>query len=359
MNVYTPMVITKLIKQCLLAISLMIGFSSAVIADEAVIKPVKLYQVPDLEQNHSDSFIARIDAGERSKLSFQVPGIVQHINVRKGQHVAKGDLLASLDSTDYKLAVEVSQAHFDLAKISFLRDQELIKKKLISAETYDKSATNYKAAQAQLEQTKTNLKYTNIIAPFDGIISLKFIREHEFANANQAIVNILNNEKWEVVFSLPVPYVEHIGVTQLEALSFQVRLDNHSQTAIKAELIEMSPKPSSETNSYTAKVAINNPKGAKILTGMNARVDIESKNKNIKKPSLYLPYGAINIRSDGSQFVWRFNPESQSVESVKVTVNQLGAISNGLSSGDQIVIAGTQYLTEGLRVRAWKREAGI
>ncbi|WP_413699425.1 biotin/lipoyl-binding protein [Psychromonas sp. KJ10-10] len=52
-------------------------------------------------------FLAEVDAGNRSHLSFQISGVVDVMNVKQGQRVKKGDLLISIDPIDYQLALEV------------------------------------------------------------------------------------------------------------------------------------------------------------------------------------------------------------------------------------------------------------
>lgn len=85
-----------------------------------VIKPVKFYQIPlNTGENHN-SFLAEVDAGERSQLLFQVPGTIEKLNVRQGVRVKKNQILAELDDRDYQLAVESAQVQYDLAYCSFV-----------------------------------------------------------------------------------------------------------------------------------------------------------------------------------------------------------------------------------------------
>ena len=84
-----------------------------------VVKPVKLFEIPQQTDIEFDSFIAKVDATDRAALSFQVGGDIEVFDVRMGEEVKKGQVLAVLDATDYRIAVDAAQAKFDLANSQY------------------------------------------------------------------------------------------------------------------------------------------------------------------------------------------------------------------------------------------------
>lgn len=321
-----------------------------------VIKPVKLYKVPAISESGYDLFLAKVDAGERSQLSFQVPGMVESVKVKEGQKVTRGETLASLDPNDYQLAVDAAQAQFDLSQTRFERNSSLFKKKLISADAYDQSETDYKAASANLEEAKTDLRYTQIKAPFDGIVSLKFIQPHQFVAAKQPVLNIINNQRLDINIVIPVPYVEKAGIHNLSKQHYSVVFDIHSALVIPAAFKEMSTQPNVDTNSYSATVTIERPEALNILTGMTGQVLISN---NQQDNRLAIPEDAWISREGNQGKLWKFNSDSKTIQSIVVELNEFGAVQSGLEAGDMVVVAGAQDLQEGQMVRAWTREGGI
>ncbi|MGB5445394.1 MAG: efflux RND transporter periplasmic adaptor subunit [Psychromonas sp.] len=320
------------------------------------IKPVKLYQVPGISAAGYDAFLAEVDAGERSQLSFQVPGVINKLQVRDGQRVKKDQLLAILDPSDYQLAVDARQAQYDLAKTRYLRNQQLHSKKLISTDTLDQSETAFKAADANLKEAKTELSYTRLKAPFDGVVSITFVKAHQFVAAKTPILNIINNDQLDITFSIPVPYVETMGVNTLQKKKFAVVFDLYNAMMVPAQFKEISTQADPETNSYTTTVTILRPNGINILTGMTGQVLTAN---TLKGNPLQLPDESwIDKQADKGK-VWRYNQQSNTVKAVEVQLNESGAIISGLVEGDLIVTAGAKDLTEGQTVRAWKREGGI
>ncbi|WP_245884145.1 efflux RND transporter periplasmic adaptor subunit [Vibrio albus] len=321
-----------------------------------IIKPVKLYEVPANHPDGYDAFLAKVDAGTRSQLSFQVSGVIETLLVKEGQKVRKNDVLATLDATDFQLALEANQAQYDLAKINYERDRKLVEKQLISTDSFDKSETTYKAARAALEQAKTDLGYTTLKAPFDGVVSLSFAKQDQFIQGGAAVLNILTIDKLDVDFSLPVNYVKEIGVEKLKQRSFSVVLDHYADKVFPAHFKEISTSPDIDTNSYNATVSIIRPQNTNILAGMTGQVRLL--NKGISS-SLFLPEDALFYQINGQVLVWRYIPEQQVVQSTEIELSPSGAVIRGIEEGDLIVIAGADNLIEGQKVKAWKKEGGI
>lgn len=323
---------------------------------EPVVKPVKLTEVPNVQSERYDSFIANIDATDRASLSFQVAGEVEELFIHMGSEVKQGDVLAKLDPTDYQLAYQARLAEFNLAKTAFHRAEKLHAKKLISVDTYDQHEAKYKAASASLEQAKTDLDYTQILAPFDGVVSITFSKEHQVVGANQPVLNVIDNGVMDVVFTIPVSYAEQYGLEHIESSTFHVVMDSHSGVAIPARFKEISTKPDSDTNSYSASVSIERPKSMNLLPGMTAQVKLLNETG---QRYVHIADTAWVSKQDTSGELYRFDQDSQTITPIEVQLDSNGNVIAGLNSGDLIVEAGVESLLPGQQVKAWKKEGGI
>lgn len=323
---------------------------------DTAVKPVKLFEVPSISADGYDSFLAEVDAGNRSQLSFQIPGMIDKLHAKDGEKIKKGQILASLDPTDYQLAVDASQAQYDLAETIYQRDKQLYTKRLISTDMLDRSETAFKAAEANLKEAKTDLSFTQLKAPFDGVVSISFAKAHQFVNAKMPILNIINNDQLDITISIPVPYVDAIGVESLKNKKFIVVFDIYSTMVVPAAFKEMSTQADSDTNSYSTTVTILRPDSINILTGMTGQVLVAN---TFKSTPLQLPNDAWIEKQAETGKVWRYSQQSNIVEAVEVQLNETGGIISGLSEGDLIVIAGAKDLKDGQIVRAWEREGGI
>lgn len=323
---------------------------------EPLIKPVKLLAVKDLTVDDSDAFLARIDATYRAQLSFQVGGEVEKLLVRMGQGVEKGEVLATLDPKDLQLALDAAQAQYALAKTQWERAKSLYSKKLISTDSYDQKETQYKAALASFEQAKTDLSYTKIQAPFDGVVSYTYVKPYQVVGEKQEILNLIDNTTLDVSFTLPVSYAESVSLSALKNAEMWVTMDSEPSKRIPGKFKEISTQPNIDTNSYEAIVTITRPTDRNLLTGMTGQVHIAKQNKS---NAMTLPTSAWVNKQESQGEVWVMDRSTQQVSKVTLSLNESGAIESGLDNNDYVVIAGVERLVEGQVVKAWIREEGI
>lgn len=323
---------------------------------EPLIKPVKLLAVKDLTVDDSDAFLARIDATYRAQLSFQVSGEVEKLLVRMGQGVEKGEVLATLDPKDLQLALDAAQAQYALAKTQWERAKSLYSKKLISTDSYDQKETQYKAALASFEQAKTDLSYTKIQAPFDGVVSYTYVKPYQVVGEKQEILNLIDNTTLDVSFTLPVSYAESVSLSALKNAEMWVTMDSEPSKRIPGKFKEISTQPNIDTNSYEAIVTITRPTDRNLLTGMTGQVHIAKQNKS---NAMTLPTSAWVNKQESQGEVWVIDSSTQQVNKVTLSLNESGAIESGLDNNDYVVIAGVERLVEGQVVKAWIREEGI
>lgn len=323
---------------------------------EPLIKPVKLLAVKDLTVDDSDAFLARIDATYRAQLSFQVGGEVEKLLVRMGQGVEKGEVLATLDPKDLQLALDAAQAQYALAKTQWERARSLYSKKLISTDSYDQKETQYKAALASFEQAKTDLSYTKIQAPFDGVVSYTYVKPYQVVGEKQEILNLIDNTTLDVSFTLPVSYAESVSLSALKNAEMWVTMDSEPSKRIPGKFKEVSTQPNIDTNSYEAIVTITRPTDRNLLTGMTGQVHIAKQNKS---NAMTLPTSAWVNKQESQGEVWVMDSSTQQVNKVTLSLNESGAIESGLDNNDYVVIAGVERLVEGQVVKAWIREEGI
>ncbi|GAL13735.1 probable Co/Zn/Cd efflux system membrane fusion protein [Vibrio astriarenae] len=341
-----------------IAVSMLVTACNDAVSSEVTsqITPVKLIQVPDLTANPEDRFIGKVEATHRASLSFQVGGKIETIYVNMGDYVSKGQVIAKLDSKDYELARDAREAEFELAKTHYDRSQTLVKRKLISADAFEQAETSYKAARVALNQAEIELQHTRIIAPFNGLVSLSHAKAHQIVGANQAIFSVIDTNMMDVTFSLPVTYVEQHGMAHLKQSKLTVTMDTHRDSRILASFKEISTRPNTDTNSFSAKVTIKTPPSMNLLTDMTGEV-------NVPNPTPVRHYRVAEtawINKDShTGYVWVYNPQTKQVHQTQVNLDAAGNVTSGLERGDLIVQAGGNKLVEGQVVRPWTQEGGI
>lgn len=329
------------------------------------VRPVKtmLISAPDL--GGIRHFPGRVDADKRAELAFRVAGKVQELLVKEGDMLQQGDVVAKLDPTDFQIAVENKEAIFTRAEKDFSRGKKLIKEGHISQRDFDGLESAFLTSRAELNLAKQQLVYTELKAPFDGVIARRHIQSFEEVEAKQSIVTLNDNEVLEVKFDLPEKLIlsiqrqEGVDIEELSlpkynilvTASFQSQTDKEYKLSFK----EISTKADAKTQTFTATYTMPAPNDFNIMPGMSATVTIDSSQYfKVGKNSFKLPVSAVVADAGLQGVVWIVNKESMQVEPVSVKVgvmkgNQI-QITEGVEEGQRVVVAGVPFLYKGLKV---------
>lgn len=321
-------------------------------------RPVKVIQLDIGKGNRERILPGEVRASDRASLSFRVAGQIAKIYVRPGAHVKAGDLLAELDSDLYQQHYEVAKAQYELAKVLFERNKSLVEQGVVSRNDYDQSKSDFTIATAALDKAKTDLTYTKLIAPYDGIISKRDHRAFEFVMAQESVLGIRTESFVDVSFQLPEQFIGAIQRT--EALDKQtnrveVKFDSR-QKWYPATLKEMSTVADSTTGSYTLILTLPMPEQLNVLPGMAASVKVKLPSRG-SQTNPVIPKGAL-VNQQGQDFVFRWLPHDKQVEKVAVEL-QDNKLLSGLEDGDWIVVAGAKELTDGDKAVRWVKERGL
>ena len=144
---------------------------------------------PAIEMEFADSVteVGEVQACETVNLSANVSGFLTEANFKEGDFVKRGTKLFQIDPAVYEAAVRKAEAEVNKAKVKlrnytveFERKKRLLSNNATSQSNYDTAEMNYLSAQAELKyaeaaliEKEVDLKYTKILAPFDGYIGFK------------------------------------------------------------------------------------------------------------------------------------------------------------------------------------------
>ncbi|MCG9648688.1 efflux RND transporter periplasmic adaptor subunit [Vibrio brasiliensis] len=314
-------------------------------------RPAKLFTVSVGNAQFERNFPATSEAGDRAVLAFRVPGQMQSIDVLSGQMVKKGDVLASLNPDEYTLLAKQAEAQFRLADVQYQRYKKLRKDKVVSEQDFDQAKANHNSAKATLEQAKANLRYTKLVAPYDGTISIVPAEEHEFIAAKQGVMNIQTNQLMKVIFQLPDHLLNKFasGVNLTATMTYDAFPNNQYELIFQEVDTEADPK----TGSYKVTMIMERPADVGILPGMAGSVHVAVESTGATQ----IPQSAL-IEQDGNTYVWRVDSDGI-VSQAQVELNDRRQVQDGLNEGDQIIVSGVSGIEPGIKVREWIKERGL
>ena len=381
-------------KKILIAFVLVTFFSCSKEEEQktARLRPVKHMTVKKsgIAEQHSFSGIAR--ANEEANLSFKVAGTVNRLYISTGDLVRNGQLIATLEPTDYQVnlqqalaqeqgskasqqssetQVKSAQSNFIAAQSSYQRITKLYENNSVSLSEFEQSKANFEAAKAQYDASKAQFEaakfnttasigqkkaaenqvsYTRLIAPFSGVISSKMVEENELVNSGTPVVMLSTIGEPEVEVGIPEILISKIK----KGMPAQVTFSTIPDQVFQANVVEVGYSPTSGAT-YPIKVNLENADEA-IRPGMPANVAFSFDLPVGESDRIVVPAAAVGEDPQG-RFVYKLETTIDNKATVKRQEVQIGpllnqgfVIASGLQAGDIIASAGLNVLQDGDQV---------
>lgn len=324
-------------------------------AKEEIAKPVKTMTIGTASDVESREFPGKVRAAKDVTLSFQVPGQLVEFPVIKGQDIAKGDLIAKLDPTDYQLKVQEAQATFTERQLALERAKGLLPDGFISQSDYDKIKSQYDVAESNLAQAKQDLKYTEIYAPYTGRIADTYPDNFQYIVSKQPIVLLQDTTELDIIIDVPESLLIRIEDTTMlsKVAVFESAPDKSYPVEYRKHVEDADPA----TQTYRVYMGLKSPEDLTVLPGMTATVKTEfTQVGDLSRQNAFLiPSSAVFADEHGKQFVWMVDQKTSRVKAHEVIAGELSGdmilITTGLKTGDQIVTAGVHSLIQNQLVK--------
>lgn len=329
------------------------------------LRPVATITTSYSEQQRFYEFSGVAKAGLTSRLSFRIAGKVQTLNVTVGEKIKKGQLIATLNPSDYQLELQKSQAALSQAKAearnasaNYGRIKSLYETETASRTELDNAQAGSEAASALVRQAQNalalaeqRLGYTRLVnQENDCLVANSEIESGENVNAGSTvvIVNCGNTTKVETVVSETfISRVKHGDEVFVQFNAFKGQ-------KFKAVVTEVGVD--AKGTAYPVTVALEET-GEPILPGMAAIVFFKIELGSREDKNLYLPMHVIQAERERT-FVYVVkdnNDGSATLVKTPVTVGQFTGgellVMSGLEAGQVVVTKGVRQLYDGMRVK--------
>lgn len=325
---------------------------SPIVAKPALIEVVSNQRVSDL------TFNGVVRAAQRADLAFRVGGRLTSITVEEGSPVKKGQLLATLDSRDAKTVLEAARLELKNTEQEYNRAKVIFEKsRAISKADLDKVTIRYNLAKNNAEEAARKLEYTNIKAPFDGIISEKLIENHSQIQANQVIMTLQDLTDLEVIIEIP----HSVMLSEGRNTRAIAELNKIPGEQFDLQLRTYSTQASSDSQTYSVVLGFNDLKGFRIMPGMLAKVIPVHEAAEEKVTLITLPVTALVPDNQGKQFVWVVNSKNVAEKRYVVigtSYKDRVVIKQHLLPGERVIIAGVSSVKDGMLVRPYTDNDG-
>jgi membrane fusion protein, multidrug efflux system len=289
-------------------------------------------------------------SSEEMKLSFKTGGIIATINVKEGNHVKKGDLLASLNLSEIRASVDQAKNGYEKALRDFTRMDNLYRDSSISLEKKQNAATALNVAKASLEIAQFNLTHSMIVAPENGLILKQFVKQNELVSSGYPVFLFGSSGKyWKVKSGLSDKDIVKVNIGDSTVVTFDV----YPGVEFPAVVDQLGEISNPYTGTYETELLLQGS-DYRLASGFVAGVNIFPVSK---KSFSMVPVGAI-VEADGQKGYVFLVTSAMTVKKIRIDIEAIiGSMAavKGIPEGTtEIVSEGAAYLKDGMRVNVVK-----
>jgi membrane fusion protein, multidrug efflux system len=343
-------------------------------ADQPASAPAAVSPVPVVTaqvQQHDEpivlSGIGAVQALNMASIQSQVTGVLEEVDFVEGQTVKKGDILAKIDPRLYQAALDQAQgqlakdtalhaqAQSDLARFQTLGRQDSIALQQVADQQFlvAQDAAAMETDQGVIKSDQTQLDYTTLRAPFDGVTGILQIQIGNLIQPSNTtgIVILTQVQPISVVFILPNADIASVQEAMVRGT---VQATVYDQSGTKeldvGTLLALNNQAASTSGTVQLKAIFPNER-RQLWPGTFVNVDLTT---SVVKNALTVPTNALQQNNSG-QFVYVVGADKRvSVQPVEVTqrLHAVALIAKGLQAGETVVVQGQYRLTPGTLVVA-------
>ena len=311
---------------------------------EPDIIPVKVSAMSMLEIPDHISATGLVSTEDEARYAFKIGGVISRILVEEGQFFKKGQLLATLNSTEISAGLAQSGLGVKKAERDYARAVNLYKDSVFTLEQLQNTKTALDVARKGREATAFNERYSKIYAATDGFVSKKAANEGEVVGEGMPVLLVNSVQQHD-------SYILKVGVTDREwaivrqGQSAKVTLDGYEGRKFDAVVFRKSQAADRELGSFQIELRLS-LNGLRPAVGMFGKAEIATQQD---ESVMIIPYGSL-VEADGDKgFVFTIAGTNR-VKKVPVNIlrfdNEKVYLKDKPEGIDQIVISNSAYLNE-------------
>src|SRR5262245_58038468 len=323
------------------------------------VRPVRTVVAERQEAGTAISLTGRIEAEDEVSLAFRISGRILQSDVKLGDRVKAGEVVARLESQNElntlrtsKANLRAAQGQLRQARNHFERQDALLKQGWTTRANHDQATQAWQTAQAQVDAAEAQLKtaqdllsFTELRADAPGVLTALGPGAGEVVQAGQMIVKLARKDGRDAVFDVPAQVIRAAPSDP----EVTVRLTEDTSVVARGRVREVAPQANPVPRTFEVKVGLTDPPPAMRLGAtVTGRMETES------APIIEIPASALtNFNNQAG--VWIVDPASRTVSMRNVNVLRFDqatlAVAGGLDTGEVVVTAGVQALHPGQKVR--------
>jgi membrane fusion protein (multidrug efflux system) len=310
---------------------------------------VTVFEVKDTVFSRFVAIQGNVETSENILIYPEYQGVLTNVNVRQGQQVSRGQVLARIDDGGLSSQLAQLETQYALAKTTYERQQRLWDQQIGSEIQLLQAKTNMQATESSVNQLRSQLNKTTIRAPFSGVIDEIITDQGQVVGpGGNALMRLVNLKDMRVKAAVPENYLQSVSKGSPVQVSFPA-----IQTVVDGKISAVGSYINPTNRTFQIEVEIPNTE-EKIKPNLMASLQI---NDYTSENTFAIPSNCIVENAVGDKFVFVLNEIEGNNATVKRTQIETGKKSgglvevlSGLADSDIIVKDGALTLKDGARI---------
>jgi membrane fusion protein, multidrug efflux system len=304
--------------------------------------PVEVAQVAKRPIQASYHGTAALEAPNEAQVVAKTSGVLLQLMAEEGDMVKAGQVLARIDPDRPRLELQRAEAMLKKLQAEMARSKELFERKLVAADVFERIRFDVATQQAAYDMARLELSYTNIVAPIDGVVAQRMVKQGNLIQLNSTLFRVVDARQLDAVLNVP----EKELATLRAGLAATMEVDALPGQVFEGEIDRVSPVV--DAGSGTFRVTVRFDSKQLLKPGMFGRIGVVHSQR---ADALTIPRTAL-LEDAGESAVFAVRDGA----AVRVPIQlgyvngELAEVRSGLSEGDSVVTAGKVTLRDGSKV---------
>ena len=314
------------------------------VEQEKKIQAVKVKEIVSESFSEIYNVVGIVKPFQSAKVSSEEGGLITYQPFDKGSRVSSGQTLVRLRKDQDAAAFDQAQTQFELAKSNFERIERLYNDKVTTELEYTNAKFQLEIAGKSVSVLETRLSKSYITSPISGIVDAKYMSKGEVCGPGTPILNIVDVSRVKISAGIPESFIGEVKKGSEVKITFPV----YPGEEFSGTVSYVAPTLSSVNRTFEIELIMNNRDG-RLKPEMSANIEIIKSNLDeaiVLSQDFIIDYG-----NEKFVFVLENDIAKKKVINIGGRNNNNVRISEGLNSGDKLIIEGYQSVSDGDKVQ--------
>ncbi len=293
-------------------------------------------------------YVSQIHSIQHIELRALEKGYLQNIYVDEGQFVKKGQLMFQITPSLYKAELQKAEAETNFAEIEYQNTKSLADSNIVSKNELALAKAKYNKAKAEQALAEVHLGFTQIKAPFSGIMDHFEVRLGSLVDEGDLLTTMSDNSKMWVYFNVPeAEYLDYKTSASKNMLKVKLLMANNKLFDYPGIVETIEADFNNETGNIAFRATFPNPKGL-LRHGETGNILV-----SVPLPKAMLIPQKATFEVLDKNYVYVLD-KNNTIHSRKITIAaempHLYAVSSGLELGDKLLLEGLRKVKEGQEI---------